>query len=132
MVLEEERIKVLRMVETGKVSAEEAVQLLAALDEGSSGSGPFPPNPPIPPLSMGSGRYFRVRVTDTCTGKTRVNLRMPLNVITAGMKMGMRFTPEVQGLNAEELMAAVRNGGIGQIVDIQDEQDGEHVEVFIE
>ncbi len=73
-----------------------------------------------------------MQVTDTNSGKTRVNVRLPINLVHAGFKMGARFSPEVQGLNQEQLMELIKTGEMGKIVDVIDEQDGEHVEVFIE
>ena len=129
MIRSEERMKVLKMVESGKITAAEATQLLEALDEAPTpkGTASMPP----PPASMG-GRWFRVRITDTATGKTRVNVRMPLSVVTAGMKMGMRFSPEVEGMDITQLAELIQSGETGQIVDVFDEEDGEHVEVFVE
>ena len=73
-----------------------------------------------------------MRVTDTNTGRVRVNVRLPINVVSAGMKMGARFSPEVQGLDMDQLMSFIRSGETGQIVDVYDDEDGEHVEVFVE
>ncbi len=128
MASSEERTKVLKMVQEGKITAEVAAELLKALE---SSARPKPqPEPVI--LPGRSGRFFRVRVTDTQTGKTRVNVRMPLGMVNAGLRMGMRFSPEVEGLDAERLAEALSSGETGQIVDIFDDEDGEHVEVFIE
>ena len=127
MIRSEERMKVLRMVEAGKISAEEATQLLESLDEvptkPKSGSGV--------PTSM-AGRWFRVRVTDSYTGKVRVNVRLPVGVVSAGLKMGMHFAPQVEGLNLDSLSTMINSGDVGQILDVFDDKDGEHVEVFIE
>lgn len=134
MATSEERMRVLRMVQEGKITAQQGVQLLDALDAGqrraaSKGVVPVPPNPPAIP---GAGRWFRVMVTDTNTGKTRVNVRLPVSLVSAGMKMGARFSPQVEGLDAEQLMGFLNSGAVGKIVDVYDEDDGEHVEVFIE
>lgn len=130
MIRTEERMKVLRMVESGKITAEEATQLLESLDEvPTSPKGP-PTPPPVPPNM--AGRYFRVRVTDTDTGKVRVNVRLPVGVVSAGLKMGMRFAPQVEGLDLNALGEMLSSGELGQIVDVIDDKDGEHVEVFIE
>jgi hypothetical protein len=75
---------------------------------------------------------FEYQVTDTKTGKTRVNVRMPVGLVSAGVKMGARFAPQVEGLDPEELMAFLNAGTIGKIIDVYEEEDGEHVEVFIE
>jgi len=136
MATSEERIKILKMVQDGKITADQAAELLKALENrtapasgaagqaGSQTSGQAPAGQ--------RGRWFRVRITDTDTGKTRVNVRMPLSVVTAGMKMGMRFSPEVEGMDITQLAELIQSGEVGQIVDVFDEEDGEHVEVFVE
>lgn len=130
MVQTEERLRVLKMLQEGKITASEAAQILEALEETP------PPPPPKTPAAIDlpsrPGKWFRVRVTDTNNGKTRVNVRLPLNMVSAGVKMGMRFSPEVEGLDVNELMTFINSGETGQIVDVVDEEDGEHVEVFIE
>ncbi|WP_299025397.1 hypothetical protein [uncultured Thermanaerothrix sp.] len=129
MISREERLKVLEMLQEGKITAEEAARLLEALE-----ATPSPKTPPPPPTAPpgGSGRWLRVRITDTDTGKVRANIRLPLNLVSAGIKMGMRFTPEVEGLDVNRLMDFIRSGETGTLVDVFDEEDGEHVEVFIE
>jgi hypothetical protein len=131
MIRNEERMKVLKMVEAGKITAAEATQLLEALDEAPTT--PKSSQPPVPPGAAGiGGRWFRVRVTDSDTGKVRVNVRLPVGVVSAGLKMGMRFAPQVEGMDVAALTEMINSGEVGQIVDVVDHKDGEHVEVFIE
>ncbi|HEY9089201.1 MAG TPA: hypothetical protein VIO36_13605 [Anaerolineaceae bacterium] len=135
MSTSEERLKILKMVQEGKLSAEEAIKIIEALDTLPEKAGPLPvpPEPPAPPPATRSApKYLHVRVTDTNTGKVRVNVRLPLTVISAGLKMGAKFSPEVQGLDMEQLMGFIKSGETGQVVDVLDEEDGEHVEVFVE
>jgi len=73
-----------------------------------------------------------VRVTDLDTGKNKVNVNIPMGLVNVGMKMGARFAPNVEGLNFEEIMEAIRSGAQGKIVDVVDDEDGERVEIFIE
>lgn len=128
----EERLKILKMVQDGRITADEATQLLEALERAR----PTTPQPPPPPetgmVTGRSGRWLRVRVTDTDSGKTRVNIRLPLSVVESGLKMGMRFAPEIQDMDPNELMGFIRSGEVGKVVDVFDDEDGEHVEVFIE
>lgn len=126
----EERLKVLKMVQEGKISAEDAIELLSILEEGRRRT-PVPPAPP-PAIGRRDNRWLRVRVTDTNSGKTRVNVRLPISMVSAGLKMGMRFAPSVEGIDADQLMELIQSTEIGQIVDVYDDEDGEHVEVFIE
>jgi hypothetical protein len=48
------------------------------------------------------------------------------------MKMGMRFSPEVEGMDLQQLADLIHSGEVGQVVDVFDEDDGEHIEVFVE
>lgn len=124
MASAEERLKILKMIEEGKLTASEGADLMEELDARPSKSGaPSPLNPP---------RWLHIQVTDVRSGKARVNVRLPLSLVSAGIKMGARFAPEVQGLDSEALMEHLRSGETGKIVDVFNDQDEEHVEVFIE
>jgi hypothetical protein len=126
MASSEERMRVLQMIQDGVISAEDGIRLLDSLDRTEKTT------EPLPEAGGRTAKYFRVRVTDTKSGKTRVNVRLPVSVINAGVKMGARFSPQVEGLDMHELMQYIRSGMIGKIVDVYDDEDGEHVEVFLE
>ena len=129
MATSEERVKILKLVQEGKITTDQGVQLLEALQDPHTKKGE---GGNTPAKGTQAARWFRVSVTDTDTGKVRVNVRLPVNLITAGVKMGARFSPEVEGLDMEQLMTLIKAGEIGKIVDVVDEKDGEHVEVFLE
>ena len=124
MVSADERLKILKMVEEGKITPEEGAKLLAALRESRK-----EPTPPKPPRAMNKG-WLRVRVTDIATGRTKVNVNLPLGLIDAGMNIATQFAPDV---NFGQIADAVRSGEMqGKIVDVYDEDGGEHVEVFVD
>jgi hypothetical protein len=126
----EERMKILKMIEDGKISAEEGAKLLAALAEGSRGSpGPAAPGKPGRP---GAPRTLRIRVTDIATGRSKASVQIPLALVDAGMKIGAHFAPEVEGVDMSNVMDAMRSGVTGKIIDVVDDEDGEHVEIYIE
>ena len=125
MATADERLRILKMVEEGKITAEEGSKLLAALRDTRKD----PRHPPSPhrPLTKG---WLRVRVTDTATGRTKVNVNLPLGLLDAGMNIATQFAPDV---NFGEIANAVRSGELqGKIVDVYDEDGGEHVEVFVD
>ena len=124
MASSEERMRILKMVQEGKISAEDGVRLIEALGR----QRPVEPPPP----SGGLGRFFHIRVTDTRTGKARVTVRLPVNLVSAGLKMGAHLTPEMEGLDAQRLMEAINTGEMGKIVDVYHDDETEHVEVMIE
>jgi hypothetical protein len=126
MATVEERMKILKMIEEGKLSAEEGAKLLSAL--GSS----RPPSAPMSPRMIGSARWLRVRVTDVATGRSKATVQIPIALLDAGMKIGAHFAPEVEGMDMASIMDALRSGTTGKIIDVVDEKDGEHVEIYIE
>ena len=132
MATSEERLKILKMVQEGKISADQGATLIEALEDNNKNQRqPNRHEPPTNPTGK-SSRWFHVRITDSGTGRTRVNVRLPVSLINAGIKMGARFSPEVQGLDMEQLLQFINSGETGQMVDVVNEDDGEHVEVFIE
>ena len=124
----EERMMILKMIEEGKISADEGSKLLAALSDTRRGI----PMPPRPPGMGGPARWLRIRVTDTRTGRSKASVQIPLALVDAGMKIGAHFAPEVEGVDMSNVMEALRMGVMGKIIDVTDEEDGEHVEIFVE
>lgn len=125
MATAEERMEILKMVQNGQISADEGATLLGALKEEAE---PRPSSEPVartqPP------RRLRIRVSDLETGRNKVNIDLPWNLINVGMHMGARFTPE--GIDLEEVMEALQAGTEGKIVDVEDAEDNERVEIFVE
>ena len=120
----EERMQILKMIEEGKISAEEGAKLLAALSAGAK--------PGVQKREGGGPKQFRVRVTDLNSGRNKVNINIPMSLVNVGLKMGARFAPDIEGINFDEVMEAVRSGSQGKIVDVVDEEDGERVEIYVE
>jgi DUF4097 and DUF4098 domain-containing protein YvlB len=128
MATSEERMRILQMIQDGVITAEDGIRLLDSLEQSEKQGAEFENTAE----STRNARYFRVVVTDTQTGKTRVNVRLPVSVINAGFKMGARFAPDIEGLSSADLLDSIRSGVVGRIVDVYDDNDGEHVEVFLE
>jgi hypothetical protein len=121
----EERMKILKMIEEGKLSAEEGTKLLAALGAKKSAS-------PRAPGMPGAAKWLRIRVTDTRSGRSKASVQIPLALVDAGLKIGAHFAPEVEGVDMSNVMEAMRSGVTGKIIDVTDDEDGEHVEIYIE
>ena len=123
MATSEERMKILKMIEERKISPEEGARLLAALAKAERKRAVAPP---------GEGRWLRVRVTDVDSGKTAVNVNLPVSLVNVGLRMGARFVPEMEGVSMSELEESIRQGVTGKIIDIVDEEEGQRVEVYVE
>jgi hypothetical protein len=119
-------MKILKMIEEGKLSAEEGTKLLVAL--GAKKSAPSR----APGMPGGGAKWLRIRVTDMRSGRSKASVQIPLALVDAGLKIGAHFAPEVEGVDMTNVMEAMRSGMTGKIIDVTDDEDGEHVEIYIE
>ena len=124
MATTEERLRILQLIEDKKISAEDGARLIAALGEAA-------PEQPSREAE-GAGRSLRVVVTDTYSGKARVNVRIPAGIVDMALRLGVHFIPDNDALDLDELMSALRAGVTGKVIDVYDEEEGHHVEVFID
>lgn len=122
-VSREERTRILRMVEAGQVSAEEAGQLFDALLDKSVEPPPKPPN-----------RVVRIWVTDMTTRSRKVNMTasLPVSVLRASMQALGSLVPALRDGRVEEMVRALEDGALGRVMDLQDLEDGKRIEIFIE
>ncbi len=123
----EERMMILKMIEEGTVSADEGAKLLASVDR----NGTQKPRQ-ITPHKTSTDKWFRVRVTDTHTGKNKATVSLPMALMDWGLRVGAHFAPEVGNVDLTELSDILSTGVEGKIVDVLDEEDGEHVEIYID
>ena len=117
----DERNRVLYMVESGKVTAAQAAQLLETLDLERSRS-----------REQSRNRTARVRVTNLATNRQKVNVTIPVSLIQVGLRLGTRLAPQVSGSALEDLLRAIEGGATGRLLDLQDLEEGERVEIFAE
>lgn len=130
MPTSEERLRILHLVSEGKISAEDGVRLLEALRAGEED--PQSPKGSAAIATVGAPRWFRVRVTDLNSGRDKVNINIPMGLVNVGLKMGARFVEEQEGVDFQALAAAVQSGHTGKLVEVEDLEQGERVEIYVE
>jgi len=123
MSISEERLRILKMIESGQVSAEQGSQLIEALGETKERERPR--GTPQP-------RILRVRVTDLNTRRQKINVTIPVSLVGIGLKLGARLARRMESANADEIMRAIEGGSTGRIFEVQDLDEGERVEIFVE
>jgi hypothetical protein len=123
MSTSEEQSQILAMVENRTLTASEGTLLLEA-----SEARPVQNGRAVPTQS----RWIRVRVTDLATGRNKINVSIPIELVDIGLRMGAKFTPEMSGVDIHEMLGAIRNGAGGLLVDIEDADKGEHIEIHAE
>ncbi len=119
--MSEERKRILEMLAEGKVSPEEADDLLNTLEKSESKA--------VPERAR---RLLKVRIREA--GTEKVNITLPLSLA----RVALKFVPaeakkelEEQGVDIEDLLSSVSNElQEGKLVDIKDGDDS--VEIYIE
>lgn len=126
MPTKDERLQILKLLEEGKITAQEAAELLKALNPAGNTTQSNADNEPFQP------RWLRVYVTDKESGKQRARMNVPLGLVNIGLKMGARFVPDLSYNNLlQKIELANQTGERGKIFDITNET-GELIEIFIE
>jgi hypothetical protein len=139
--------EVLRLVADGRLTADEAAPILAALDErmpGAEPAGPGAPTgarseppggfganpPPSAPRAGSSGaegdgpRTLRIEVTDA--GRPVVNLRLPIAV----GKLALDRIPGLPAEHVSRVREALLSGYRGTVLEVDDDGDG--VRIWLE
>jgi hypothetical protein len=98
--MNDDRRAVLQMLADGKISADEAERLISALEQSGPASSA---GAEAPTGSQGKPRYLRVAVdTDEDGEPTKVNIRVPMALLRAGVRLSSIIPPVARDqLNAE-------------------------------
>ncbi|MFO7638175.1 MAG: hypothetical protein R6X14_02565 [bacterium] len=119
--MKDEKERVLKLLEEKKITAEEAARLLDAIGQSDDETGH-------------RNRFLKVRVWERGSEKPKVNVTLPISLV----KWGMRMAPEQAKakiadaeIDLKTVSAALEQGMTGKIVEVDDE-DGDHVEVWLE
>jgi len=129
--MSEERLRVLKMIQEGTISAEEGARLLDALESPSEGSA----RPESSGEPRGKGRFLHVRVYDSVTGREKVNMNIPIGLakmVSSLVPESQRQQLESRGIRLDDLLRAVESGRIGKVADINDNDQDEKVEISIQ
>lgn len=146
----QDRMEILELLSDGKISVEEAERLLATnksdanhsenqeqieptedkfavatdqkvVNEGTS----------VPDSNGENPKWFHVRVSDLKTGKGKVTVNIPLNLVRAGLNLGGRYSKDLAGFEWDELSSVITEQK-GILVDVEDDEDGEHVQIYVD
>lgn len=130
--MNEEKMRILKMVESGKISAEEAAELLQSI-----GSEPVGNESGEMKASSLKGRKIRIRVTDIETGKKKVNIGIPLRLAKFAEIMipkDAKSEMKDNGIDLTNLLADITDSTDGPLIDIDTDEGEEkvHIEIYVE
>ena len=133
----EDRRRILQLVADGKITAEEATELLDALPSDRQSDGPregadapypsIPPVPPLPPMPQLPPNRARSLVIQINEGsENKVNLRIPFGLArAAGKFVPRRASQQLKefGIELEELLNDLSGTEKGIILQVRDDED---------
>lgn len=123
MATAEERLKVLKMLEAGTITTDEARQLLTAL--GTARNGP----PPAPGREY---RSLRVRVRDAATGRQKSTVSIPLPLVDTLLRWLTRTFPNVEAGRWKIVLTGIKVGQAGKLLEFTDDEAGDVIEIVVE
>lgn len=126
----DERNRILRMVQAGEVSADEAGQLLDAL----AAAEPELERDRSIERSRSRSRTLRIRVSglNPKQQKMQMSATMPVSLIRISLRLGARLIPQLSNSALEDLLRSIESGASGRLLDLQDLEEGQRVEIFAE
>jgi hypothetical protein len=121
----EERMQILEMVEDGKITAAEAMELFSALERNDQ---------EIVPKT--DAKWLKVRVY-TMDDQPKVNVNIPISLVDVGLKLAKKYDPKLKdsgldNIDLDEILDAIKNGAEGKIVDVIDEEEQTKIKVYVE
>ena len=55
-----------------------------------------------------------------------------MSLVDVGTRMGARFAPELEDMDFRDIMEQIKGGAQGKIIEVEDIDDGERVEIYVE
>jgi len=123
--MNEEKRKILEMVKEGKITFEEAEQLLDKLNLGESSD-------IVPKVKKpNSKKFLRVRVTEE--DKVKANVNIPIALAEVGLNLIPKDKLKVDGkqINMDQILKLIEEGTEGELVNIDAEDEGKNYKVNI-
>lgn len=78
-------------------------------------------------------RWLKIRVRDLNTDRNKVSVTIPLGFISFGLGIARRFGADLDdSANIDEMWQMIKSGERGVLVDVEDEEDNEHVQIYLD
>lgn len=123
--MNEDELKILKMIEAGTITADDGLKLLDAIgsSEKRKQAG-----------AKKALKLIRLVIVDENKGN-HVDIKLPLGIFKAGVKIGEKFSPELQTvmeeIDYEEILRNIDSGATGEITSITT-NDGQNIKIYFE
>ena len=119
----DERNRILNMIESGQITAGQAAQLLDTL---------------LPEYEQSGGqienRTVRIWLTDMSTNRRKMNMTAttPVYLVSMSLRLLARLVSQLNDSTIQNVIRAIERGTTGRLLDLQDLEEGKRLEVFVE
>ena len=119
----DERNRILNMIESGQITAGQAAQLLDTL---------------LPEYEQSGGqvgnRTVRIWLTDMSTNRRKMNMTatIPVYLVSMSLRLLARLVSQLNDSTIQNVIRAIERGTTGRLLDLQDLEEGKRLEVFVE
>lgn len=127
------RRDILEQLARGEIDVTQAAERLSGAPQHDPAPPPAADPAPDTPRERSGKRWLRIHVSDLETGRSRVRVNVPLGLVQFGLKVGARFTDEVDSDLMRDVMDALQDSEvIGTLVEVEDVEDNERVHIFVD
>jgi hypothetical protein len=119
----DERNRILQLLEAGQITAMQAAGLLDTL----TAEADYMPEPK-------RERMLRLRATNVRSGahKTSIVATVPVGLVKVSLRLGGHLFPQLGSSALEDLLRAIERSATGRVLEVQDMEEGERLEIFVE
>ena len=122
--MNEDELKILKMIETGTITAEEGSKLLEAIQTSDKKR----------QTGKKTLKTVKLLIRDKKESQD-VEVRLPLAIFKAGFKIGGKFSPELNQvmneINYDEIIQNIQDGVAGEVTTVET-KDGHTIKIYVE
>lgn len=150
------RIEILHKLAAGEISVDEATRLLqeandsAPAAEAQANDAPPQEEPEKPKReasaeagpekrkngereqARGNARWLKIRVGRVGAERDHVRVNIPIGLVDVGLRLGAQFGDHKWSRTLSEMLDSIHRGDVDTLVEVEDDESGERVRIFVE
>lgn len=131
---ENDKLSILKMIETGRITADEGLRLLEALEAPQREGQPRPGRHGREDLP--EPKRVRIQVSELGTGRRRIDANLPMPLVDLALRLATRSARSInvagRPIDPDEIWRAAHEGARGRVLNLEDDDENVKVEVFVE
>lgn len=144
------RIEILQKLAAGELTVDEATRLLQDASESASETEAQEEKPKREAHSQdhtdapaaekrkhderakGGARWLRIRVGRVGSERDHVRVNIPIGLVDVGLRLGAQFGDHKWSRTLSEMLESIHRGEVDTLVEVEDDNSGERVRIFVD